>query len=377
MGRLDEGRRARTWAGGIIGACAALALGAAAMAQPAAQPAPAAGAAAPARPAFSFPPIKPTGPGAPVEHIKVHGKSLEGNLEGDAVDRDVLVVLPPSYATDKGRRYPVIYFLHGFALTAQYFSDFMHVPEAMLAASKKGEEFIIVLPDTDTKMGGSMYSSSPVTGDFESFVAKDLVSYIDRRYRTIASRSGRGLAGHSMGGYGVWKIAMDHPGVWSSIYAMSACCLAPRKETVESATKLADYPYADVAKADFGTKAGLASIVAWSPDPNNPPYYADFGVKDGAMDPMVEDEWAANAPPVMIPAHLPALKSFKAIAADGGDKDGLTKDAVKMHEELNNFGVENSFEVYDGNHVSRIAERFQTKVLPFFTAHLQMKPKKK
>ena len=53
-----------------------------------------------------------------VEHIKIHGKSLEGNLEGDAVDRDVIVFLPPSYSTDKNRRYPVVYGLHGFFIGA-------------------------------------------------------------------------------------------------------------------------------------------------------------------------------------------------------------------------------------------------------------------
>ena len=67
-------------------------------------------------------------------------------------------------------------------------------------------ELIIVMPDAYTKFAGSMYSSSVVTGDWESFVAKDLVSYIDSRYRTIASAASRGLAGQSMGGDGVLRI---------------------------------------------------------------------------------------------------------------------------------------------------------------------------
>jgi enterochelin esterase-like enzyme len=70
---------------------------------------------------------------------------------------------------------------------------------------------------------------------------------------------------------------------------------------------------------------------------------------------------------------VPQLKSFTAVASDGGDKDGLTKDAGVMHNELDSFGVTNSFEVYDGNHVNRIAERFESKVLPFFASHLQTK----
>src|SRR5437588_6022021 len=48
------------------------------------------------------------------ERIKVHGKSLEGNLEGDSPDRDVSIYLPPSYATARNRRYPVVYLLHGY-----------------------------------------------------------------------------------------------------------------------------------------------------------------------------------------------------------------------------------------------------------------------
>ena len=53
------------------------------------------------------------GPGT-VEKITVHGKSLEGNLEGDSPDREATVYLPPSYAADQNRRFPVIYLLHGY-----------------------------------------------------------------------------------------------------------------------------------------------------------------------------------------------------------------------------------------------------------------------
>ena len=353
----------------IAGAILGLALLAAAV-PAAAQPAAAVHTPQPI-PGFGAAP-KATGPGAPVQYIKVHGRSLEGNLEGDAVDRDVVVILPPGYAKSH-RRYPALYFMHGFGITADWFSAFMHTPETMLAASKKGEEFIVVMPDTDTKFGGSMYSNSPTTGDFEGFIADDLVSYIDSHYRTLARRSSRGLVGHSMGGYGVWKVAMDHPEKWGAIYAMSACCMSARKETVESAQKMAALTVDQAANGNFGVKAGVASLVAWSPDPKNPPFYADMPLKDGAIDQSVLDRWAANSPIVMASAHVPALKSFTAIASDGGDKDGLTKDATVMHQQLDRFGIANTFEVYDGNHTNRIAERFGSKVLPFFASHLAMK----
>ena len=65
------------------------------------------------------PQIVPGAKAVIVEHIKVHGTSLEGNLEGDAVDRDVFVFLPPSYSKDKHRRYPVVYALHGYSIGAE------------------------------------------------------------------------------------------------------------------------------------------------------------------------------------------------------------------------------------------------------------------
>src|SRR5579871_2793093 len=64
------------------------------------------------------------------ETIKVHGASLEGNLEGDSADRDVYVYLPPSYATSKNRRYPVVYFLHGYGVKAERYWNLIMVPEA-------------------------------------------------------------------------------------------------------------------------------------------------------------------------------------------------------------------------------------------------------
>lgn len=308
-----------------------------------------------------------------VDSIKVHGISLEGNLEGNSADRSVLVVLPPSYAKSKARRYPVVYFLHGFSIDAQNFSNFLHVPEAASHSAARGAEFIIVVPDTDTRQGGSMYSSSVTTGDFEAFVAKDLVSYIDKHYRTIAKRESRGLAGHSMGGYGVWKIGMKYSQTWSSIYAMSACCISPRTETVASAEKLASVPFESSSKADFGTRAGLASAVAWSPAPDKPPYYADFPVKNGALDTLVLAEWAANSPLAMVPQYVGKLKSFTAIGADVGDKDGLLNDDTAIHEALTRFRIKHDWAVYPGDHVSAIAQRFDGIVLPFFARHLAMK----
>src|SRR6187399_1923142 len=164
-----------------------------------------------------------------VERIKIHGTALEGNLEGDAVDRDVLVFLPPSYAKEKSRRYPVLYALHGYSIGAEQWSKEIHVPQTIEGAFAQGaKEMIVVLPDSKTVHNGSMYSSSVTTGDFENFIARDLVQHIDAHYRTIPDRLSRGLVGHSMGGYGATRIGMKHSDVFGGLYIMSPCCLSPR-----------------------------------------------------------------------------------------------------------------------------------------------------
>ena len=100
------------------------------------------------------------------EKIKVHGKSLEGNLEGDSPDRDVFVYLPPGYTTSPNRRYPVVYFLHGYAAHAETYWKSLDVPAAADAdiANGSAHEMILVLPDAFTVYDGSMFSNSPTTG---------------------------------------------------------------------------------------------------------------------------------------------------------------------------------------------------------------------
>src|ERR1700761_119071 len=87
-----------------------------------------------------------------VEKIVVHGKSLEGNLEGDSPDRDVFVYLPVSYAKNRNQRYPVLYFLHGYGVHAETYTDAMWVSDAAdkTAAAGTSKEMIVVYPDSFT-----------------------------------------------------------------------------------------------------------------------------------------------------------------------------------------------------------------------------------
>jgi enterochelin esterase-like enzyme len=306
-----------------------------------------------------------------VERIKVHGAALEGNLENDAVDRDVIVFLPPSYATEKSKRYPVVYALHGYSIGAAQWSQEIHVPQTIEGAFAQGaQEMIVVLPDSKTVHNGSMYSSSVTTGDFERFIAHDVVAYIDAHYRTISKRTSRGLVGHSMGGYGASRIGIKHSDVFGSLYIMSPCCMAaraagpanPENDKALAAVKTPE----DSAKLPFGLRTQLASAAAWSPNPKNPPLYLDLPTKDGAVQQDVLARWAANAPLAFVDQYIGNLRQYRAIAIDVGDQDGLRVGAAKLHEILDSYGIANTFEVYPGTHTSAVAVRFQNFVLPFF-----------
>jgi S-formylglutathione hydrolase FrmB len=312
---------------------------------------------------------------AMVENIKIHGTALEGNLEGDAVDRDVIVFLPPGYNKDKHRRYPVVYALHGFSIGAEQWTHEIHVPQTIDGAFAQGsKEMIVVLPDSKTVHNGSMYSSSVTTGDFEKFIAHDVVAYIDAHYRTIPNRESRGLVGHSMGGYGASRIGMKHPDVFGSLYIMSPCCMSARpagpvNPELEKALEAVKTPE-DSAKLPFFARAQLASAAAWSPDPKNPPLYLDLPMKDGVSQPDIVAKWAANAPLAFVDQYIGNLKQYRGIAMDVGDQDGLRVDAGKLHDVFDKYGIANSFEIYPGTHTSAVADRFQNHVLPFFSKNL-------
>ena len=313
-----------------------------------------------------------------VEHIKIHGASLEGNLEGDAVDRDVFVFLPPSYQKDKHRHYPVVYALHGYSIGAEQWTHEIHVPQTIEGAFAQGaNEMIVVLPDSKTLHNGSMYSSSVTTGDFEQFIAHDLVAYIDAHYRTLPDRASRGLVGHSMGGYGATRIGMKHADVFGSLYIMSPCCLSvrppgPPNPDLEKALAAVKTPE-DSAKLSFFPRAMLASAAAWSPDPKNPPLYLDLPSKDGEPQLEIMAKWAANAPLAFIDQYIDNLRKYHAISIDVGDQDGLRVDTAKLHDVLDKYGIANSFDVYQGTHTSAVADRFQNHVLPFFSQNLCFK----
>jgi S-formylglutathione hydrolase FrmB len=346
----------------------------------------------------------PNPSGSKVERIKVFGASLEGNLEGDDPNRDVVVYLPPSYGRETNRRYPVVYFLHGYAARVDAYVNLLRLQEAAdRSIADGGKEMILVLPDAFTVYSGSMYSNSPVTGDWEGYISRDLVGYIDSHYRTVADRESRGLSGHSMGGYGTIRVGMKHPEVFSALYSMSACCLmnnpfqqpaagqratgAAAPAPAAAATPAEGNPTRGTGAAapapaqgrgqGRGQRGGAmanamsAQAAAWAPNPMNPPQYFDLPTKDGELQPLIAAKWLANSPLVMVDQYVPSLKRYRAIAIDVGDKDPLGASNADLDKALTRLGVPHTFELYDGDHGNRVGARFVSHLLPFFSRQLK------
>jgi S-formylglutathione hydrolase len=323
--------------------------------------------------------------GGKVEEITVHGKSLEGNLEGDSPDRTVAIYLPPSYSKNQNRRYPVVYLLHGYGRTADDWYPFIGLPGSMDRdiAAGTAREMILVIPDANTKYGGSMYSSSPTTGNWETYITHDLVSYIDSHYRTIANRNSRGLGGHSMGGYGVWRLAMKYPDVYSAVYGLSACCLMNNPRPPAQGRGFgpgrgrgrgrgqARGPVQPGAHGGHPMNVAYGEAAAWSPNPTNPPLFFDQPVKDGQLQPEIAAKWVANSPLAMLDQYVPNMKKYSAIAMDVGLQDPLIASNKEFDEALTRLGIPHTFETFEGNHNNHLEDRIEGKVFPFFSKHLK------
>ena len=314
------------------------------------------------------------------ERIKVYSPAIEGNLVNDPAEREVTVYLPPSYQAQPDKRYPVLYMLHGFTDNdSQWFGweeHWINLKEVIDAALSEGQskEMIVVMPNAYNRFKGSMYSSSATIGDWETFVAKELVGYIDAHYRTIPDSASRGLAGHSMGGYGTIRLGMKHPEVWSAIYLLSPCCMDGALVTVNPEFAKNVEAISTVGQLDsvnFFEIATLASAAAWAPNPQKPPFYLDLPFADGEVLPEISAKFSANKTLYVIDQYIHNLRELKAIGMDAGLQDyGISGATKKLHELLEAYGIPHFYESYEGDHLNRIAERIRTKTLPFFSEHL-------
>jgi len=311
---------------------------------------------------------------------------------GDPADQPVSVYLPPRYFTDPGRRYPVLYLLHGYTGVPREWTDGyqgMQLDLVMdsLVAAGVGREMIVVVPNGRNKYFGSFYLNSAATGNWEDYLVRDLVAYVDSAYRTLANVASRGIAGHSMGGFGALTLAMRHPDVYHAVYGLSPCCLgllgdlsqsnpAWRKAiALTSADQLSPDPQSLEA---FYVDAMVALSAALSPNPSHKPLLVDFPyrLQDGHLignEPAI-GRWRTAMPLYAVGRYQANLRRLGAIAFDYGENEEFSHirmATARFSAELGERGIPHQFEVYSkGTHGDHIRERFETRVVPFFSRAL-------
>lgn len=140
-----------------------------------------------------------------VDTIDVLSKVMHKNIKA-------VVITPQGYDAKSGKKYPVVYLLHGHS--GNYRSWIKDVPSIKKSADELG--LIVVCPD-----GGfnSWYINSPVDTSvkYDSYIAEELVPYIDANYATIADKKARAISGYSMGGHGALYLGIKHPDLFANV----------------------------------------------------------------------------------------------------------------------------------------------------------------
>ncbi len=309
--------------------------------------------------------------------------SVKGNKAGEDPNRRLAIYLPPGYDKSK-ERYPVIYFLHGFGASEGVLRDLqMHDLLDEAIAAQRIKPVILVAPGSQTVYGGSFYTNSELTGNWADYIAKDVVEYVDKNYRTLAKKESRGLCGHSMGGNGAIKLAMLFPEVYGSVYSMSPSVLNwgeefgfdnPGFKIIHQSKTLKDV------QVDLYANILLDMARTYSPNIGKAPFDADLPVEFSGDSMSVRLDvatlWESNFPFVMVSKSGRHLRDLKGLKIDWGKNDEFRHIPVTCREFSKRLGfakVNHETEEYEGGHGDKLTGangRINQHLLPFFAKTL-------
>ena len=216
---------------------------------------------------------------------QITSQALAGNLLGDPATRQFNVILPPDYATVE-THYPVVYVLHAYDSDENSLPwDLKAAMEALLKTGAVGE-MILVFPDASNALRGSMYLSSPTIGDYATYIAQELVDYVDSHYRTLPQSESRGITGCWNGGDGALHLALRYPTIFSVVAPYSAVYdWAQDPMLTAGAMSFRREPQN---RREFSTMADttqtwIAYAAGAAANPDKPPFYLDmpFTLVDG------------------------------------------------------------------------------------------------
>lgn len=291
---------------------------------------------------------------------ELDSQALAGNLLGDPARRMMNVILPPSYATSS-QRYPVVYVLHATNDGESYAYTIKSEYEAMMR-NGAAKEMIFVVPNANNRLGGGWYLNSPTIGDYETYLTKELVDYIDAHYRTLAQRDSRGITGCSMmGGAGAMHLALKFPDVYSVAAPMSGLYdwrTGPYRTATEAGFPEPLASISDLQVLPEDAEIVVAQAAGAASNPQKPPFYLDmpWAMVDGQSQPVasVMDKIAAASPWADAEAYAQQAQRLHAILLYQGRRDLFlpVKQAQAFDAHLTDLGIDHRYLETDGTHCS-------------------------
>lgn len=329
---------------------------------------------------------------------QIYSLSLEGNLLGLPAMRNVSIYLPKSYFSCPGKRFPVIYFLHGVPAWENMlkepapFEIFYNMAQLALPVdfpengftewanelveTQGMRESIIVMPDARSLFGPSLYLNSEILGNFEDYIVKDLTAFIDQNLRTIPHFNWRVITGHCAGAYGALNIAMRHPHVFRSVGALSPAhfmeahfnqiALYSAYEEMlwqQQGVPAGPLPYDPMLPFKFMTNTSYFLAQFWLPNPENPPYYCDIPYTYVEGQPQIDPNLMAKIDSQNLLSlslkYETGLRQLKTVYIDCGTNDelGMYLPNEMLHQQLMSKHIKHKFETYDGTHISQLYDR--------------------
>ncbi len=312
-----------------------------------------------------------------LDELVVESELLSGNPLGDPARRPLYVYRSPGVArADTGNGVPAVYVIQGFTgqvdmwLARSAFEPTMVERVDAMFAAGGCPDAIVVFVDAWTSRGGSQFLNSTSTGRYMDYLCDEVVTFVDERYPTLASREHRGLAGKSSGGYGAMVVPMLRPDVFGAFAshagdALFECCY--QRDFPVVARELRDKfegSYAvfhqRLAETDHFDWSGFGKpfemygyASAYSPDPGRPgEVLLPFEISTGRLIEEVWSRWLEHDPVRMAPKHAEALRSMRRVYLDAGRGDEWFLDlgAQAFAQELEQLGVGHSLELFDGKH---------------------------
>ncbi len=302
---------------------------------------------------------------------RLTSRILKDNPLHDPTTRDVAVYLPPGH--DPKKRYPVVYGIVGYTGTGRSLFNIDPLSEDLasrmdrLIASGKCGPMIIAAPDCFSRVGGSQYINSSAVGQYEDYLLKEVLPFVETRYRT----GRRGIWGKSSGGYGSIIQGLRHPEVFSAFAdhsgdALFELCYIQDFGPAMSAFRKAGGPKRWLNAfwrqpnrhhgEDHPVLNTIGMAAFYSPNPRSPELGIDFpfDLQTGEWRPEVWDRWRAWDPVNLLESHRPALRRLRLAYIDCGTKDefNLIWGARTLHRKLAAMGIRHVYQEFEDGHMS-------------------------